>query len=231
MARIFAFWTSHNPLPPARIRCLDTLRANSGCDVCLVTPSNLSDWILEPLHHAYGYLSATHRADYLRCYFMHHYGGGYSDIKYCGFDWRPYFTRLSYSKSALMLGYPEKSCKDIASSDPLIQNAFRSLPGVCQFIFKPSTVLTKLWLDALHSALDDNLEALMRNPGNYHPRAVRFYGIHGGGLSGVLRYSYKRYPLSWNQILGSIFHPLMYRYRSSRLILLTLPYVDTSAYR
>ena len=44
---------------------------------------NLSSWIAEksPLHPAYNYLSSVHKADYLRCYLMHHHGGAYSDIK------------------------------------------------------------------------------------------------------------------------------------------------------
>ena len=72
---------------PCRVMwsCLDSFYSNSSCDVVLVTSDNLSSWLVSALHPAYTYLSFTHRADYLRCYFMHHYGGSYSDIKYCSF--------------------------------------------------------------------------------------------------------------------------------------------------
>ena len=45
----------------------------SKCNVKLVTKCNLGNYILRhaPLHPAYQYLSETHKADYLRTYFMH----------------------------------------------------------------------------------------------------------------------------------------------------------------
>ena len=61
---------------------LVTLRENSGCNIILIHDGNLHEWIIPgTLHSSYKYLSYTHRSDYLRCYFSHYYGGGYSDIK------------------------------------------------------------------------------------------------------------------------------------------------------
>lgn len=59
------------------------LTKNSGVEVKLITPKNLNNYLLPdfPLHPAYDYLSLVHKSDYLRCYFMHFHGGGYSDIK------------------------------------------------------------------------------------------------------------------------------------------------------
>ncbi|MEU5467039.1 hypothetical protein [Kocuria salsicia] len=49
----------------------------------LVTPENLSDWVLpqHPLHRAYENLSLVCRSNYLRASLTHHHGGGYCDLK------------------------------------------------------------------------------------------------------------------------------------------------------
>ena len=58
--------------------------------VLLITPNNLNDYIVkdDPLPEAYNYLSLVHKADYLRTYFMYHYGGGYADIKRYQHSWK-----------------------------------------------------------------------------------------------------------------------------------------------
>uniref|UniRef100_A0A6C0I4I0 Uncharacterized protein n=1 Tax=viral metagenome TaxID=1070528 RepID=A0A6C0I4I0_9ZZZZ len=80
---IYCFWTGDNKMSNARIECLNNLRTVSECNVLLITKDNLSNYILNdvPLHPSFNYLSETHKADYLRTYFMNFYGGGYSDIK------------------------------------------------------------------------------------------------------------------------------------------------------
>jgi hypothetical protein len=67
--------------------------AVSTPEVKVITPTLLPYFVLpdHPLHPAYKFLSAAHKADYLRCYLMHFYGGGYSDIKHLHFDFQPYF--------------------------------------------------------------------------------------------------------------------------------------------
>jgi len=59
------------------------LKENSGVKVELITSKNLTKYIKpeDPLPEGFQYLHYVHRADYLRTYFMHHYGGGYADIK------------------------------------------------------------------------------------------------------------------------------------------------------
>lgn len=49
----------------------------------LITLDSLPPWIDPeiPLHPSFDHLSTIHRSDYLRCYFMHVHGGGYTDIK------------------------------------------------------------------------------------------------------------------------------------------------------
>ena len=80
--RLFCFWTDNNTMSSDRRNALSSL-SNTGLEVIFVNQDNLSNWVLKnaPLHTSYKYLSSVHKADYLRCYFMHHYGGAYSDVK------------------------------------------------------------------------------------------------------------------------------------------------------
>lgn len=59
------------------------LREWIGLPVELVTPKNLSDWVLpqHPLHRAYENLSLVCCSKYLRVSLTHHHGGGYCDLK------------------------------------------------------------------------------------------------------------------------------------------------------
>ena len=228
-ARIFLFWTGDNDMSPNRKRCLETFYANNSCDIVFVDNTCLQKWLLYDLHPAYPYLSYTHRADYLRCYFMHYYGGGYSDIKACSFDWSPYFNRLFSSPSLLMCGYRESRAEHIASSCNSIRLAYQFLPGMGHFIFKPQSPLTLRWISLVHSSLDALMDRLVLYPGTYHPRAV-LGGVHGHEILPKIRYYGSRYPLQWNSILGRILHPLSFEFQAN--LCLSMPAVDTSsAYR
>ena len=80
---IFCFWTGRNEMSAGRKYCMENLRNNCGCNLKFITVDMIQDYVLPeaPFHEAFQYLSDVHKADYLRTYFMHYYGGGYSDIK------------------------------------------------------------------------------------------------------------------------------------------------------
>ena len=111
---IYCFWFGPE-MSDDRKRCLQSLIDNSKVAVALVDESNLRNYILAdyPIHPSWQYLSATHKSDYLRSYFMYHYGGGYTDIKFCDYDWNKYFDDLEFSDKQFT-GYPESSPLDIA---------------------------------------------------------------------------------------------------------------------
>ena len=79
---IYCFWFGPE-MSDNRKKCFESIIQNSKVGVRLVTKHNLQEYNLadSPIHPAFQYLSATHKSDYLRCYFMYHYGGGYTDIK------------------------------------------------------------------------------------------------------------------------------------------------------
>ena len=105
---IYIFWTGNNEITPNRLKGIESLKKNSGVRVQLITPNNLNDYIVkdDPLPEAYNYLSLVHKADYLRTYFMYHYGGGYADIKLYKHSWIEAFEQLENS-DAYAIGYKE----------------------------------------------------------------------------------------------------------------------------
>ncbi|MGL5980491.1 MAG: hypothetical protein ACRCZY_06375 [Phocaeicola sp.] len=201
---IYLFWTGDNPISPNRKAAIESIKKNSMVDVKLITPENLDSYILpeSPLHPAFKNLSLIHKADYLRTYFMHHYGGGYTDIKKCKNSWEEAFEQLNYSEKYI-LGYQEKGingvCKTGHSIDSDLRIYWRNLIGNGAYISRPKTPFTYDWYNELINRMDKYEKELSKYPGNT-------YGDNDG------------YPIPWSNILGQIFHPLCLKY-SDKLII------------
>ena len=169
MNKIYCFWTGTNEITPARVNGLNELQLKSGCDVVLITPENLPEYITEPLHPAYEYLSLVHRSDYLRAYFMHYHGGGYSDIKPGVHSWLSAFNKLGNS---WVLGYKElgPGVVAICTHKPMMQRTLQSnwhqLIGCGAFICKPHTFFTSEWLREADDLLTYKYDLLKKYPGN-----------------------------------------------------------------
>lgn len=196
--RIVSFWTGDNVMSATRTQCYNDLCNISGVTVLLINKNNLGEYILNdyPLHPAYEYLSLVHRSDYLRCYFMHHYGGGYSDIKSPTGSWLEAFSLLENSSKDI-LGYSEISHQAVATLDGKLggdlKRYYLKLIGNCSYICKPYSSFTAEWYDELHKRLDSYYSELVLNPGN----------VMGDNIG---------YPIPWTGILGDIFHPLCLKY-------------------
>jgi hypothetical protein len=197
---IYQFWTGSNPLSANRHRCLDQLRRVSGCETTLITPMNLAQYILpdHPLHAAYPYLSETHKADYLRTYFMHFHGGGYCDIKETTGEWTAAFDALERNEDMWICGYTE-----IDGGVAYIphRHLFTDLIGNCCYICKPRTPLTKEWFTEMTELLDKKLDRLMQFPATFPQDCAE----------------HSDYPVEWNEMLGRIFHRITYRYKDRML--------------
>ena len=208
---IFCIWSGNEIMSENRLMALWTLFRNAGCPIAFITRETVSQWIKPeyPLHPAYEYLSSTHKADYLRCYLMHHYGGGYTDIKQTHANWHPFFEALEQQPAKLALGYHE-----IANGIPhvsgeegnRIRQAHHELIGLCAFIFRRNSSLTQEWLARTEQLLDQKLEALKQHPAQ-HPLDQTGVILPDGNAS--------LYPLRWAEMLGEIFHPLIYRERAA----------------
>ncbi|MDO4642173.1 MAG: hypothetical protein Q4A84_10830 [Neisseria sp.] len=201
--RVFVFWTGNNPMSANRLAGMKALEEKADVPILLITPDNLQEWIKPeaPLHPAYEYLSLVHKSDYLRCYFMHHWGGGYSDVKPCRFPWQSFFDDLDKS-AAYLVGYCEKKAADLAQVSGKVmqdmENYFSRIVGNCAYICRPDTPFTREWYQELHRRMDAYAPALEAAPGNV-------MGDNEG------------YPIPWTNILGDIFHPLALKY-SGRIL-------------
>lgn len=200
---IYIFWTGNNEITPNRLKGIATLEKVSGIKVQLITPNNLSNYLVkdDPLPEAFQYLSLNHKSDYLRSYFMHHYGGGYADIKTYYHSWINAFDLLETSDSAYVIGYPEVGFWGAANQDmpdgPLkydLHYYWRLLIGNGAFICRPHTPLTSEWHEEAKRRLEKYAEDLKEHP------AQDFFGSNDD------------YPLFWSEMQGSIFHPLCLKY-------------------
>lgn len=199
---IYTFWTDTNPMSENRKQCLQQLYDTTGCQVKLITPETLGQYILPefPLHPAYPYLSQTHKADYLRTYFMHFYGGGYTDMKRTEGCWESAFTDILQHVDYIANGYREPTPECIAY-DPY-KPYYKDLIGNCSYIIRPNTEFTREWYSSMLQVLDRHLPELQTHPAR-HPRDKKEEGTG--------------YPIEWNEMLGRIFHRLLYSYKDRLL--------------
>lgn len=209
---IYIFWTGDNEMPAVRKQCMDELIAQCGCKVQLVRPDNLAQYILpdSPLHEGYQYLSQVHKSDYLRCYFMHFYGGGYSDIKATTGDWNKAFDDMNANDNILINGYHEPDPGGVLGGD-YPRSLWKELPGTGAFIMSPKSEFSTEWYRKMIAVMDAKLDELKKNPAK-DPRARSD--------------TQPGYPLTWTEILGDIWHPLACNYRDR--FLFTTPINDFS---
>lgn len=222
LERIFTFWTGETSLNPGRIAALATIGA-TGLRHIHVSGAEVRDWERAdmPFHPAYDLLSEVHKADYLRCYFMHVHGGGYTDIKFHTQSWREAVTALARHRRLVGAGYREVRGgtpyleSHIVDGDVhvlshrasrwqarLATNAMRGLYPVMigngAFVFKPRTWFTRYWYGELCRRLDLLLPLLRAAP-PLHARD------RAGGVAGM---PHAGYPVPWSFLLGDILGPL-----------------------
>tara|TARA_Y100000591_G_scaffold120_1_gene119 strand:+ start:1250 stop:2068 length:819 start_codon:yes stop_codon:yes gene_type:complete len=213
---LFILWMG-GELTDNRKKSIESIKKNTNCNIVLITKDNLNEYILKdyPLHKGFKYLSSIHQADYLRCYLMHHYGGGYSDLKKAKSSWEPSYKKLENDKNIWAVGlrgpnnfglaYPEEY--DKYQREKLKKN-HKNLIGVSYFIYKPNTPLTQEWYNNLNKRMDYYYEDLKKHPAKY-PRESK----NGSPIPSWEGPTQKtKYPISWNRILGQINYPLQLKY-------------------
>ena len=209
---IYVFWTGNNSMSKNRQRCVKNLTKVSQCNVILVTPKTLNKYILDehPLHPSFNYLSETHKADYLRTYFMRFHGGGYSDIKETSGSWVESFEMLEKSDKWI-IGY--KEIKTGVAFIPLIDK-WDELLGNCAYICKSNTPFVIEWYNEMIKLMDEKYSELKKHPATF-PQDKK--ELNNG------------YPIEWNEMLGRIFHKILYSYKDKSLN--TLPKCSFHSYR
>jgi len=233
--KIYCWWLNKEDMSENRKSSLEKLKNLSECEIIFITRDTLQHYILPeyPLHEGFKYLSEIQQGDYLKCYFMHHYGGGYSDIKQTIGSWVPFFDRLYSNHDLYAIGYQErevghvarlencilkpsdsKFCRDFTLSDDglswsseHIRNNWFKLIGNGNFICKKNTPLTKDWWDGLNEKMDGYLEYLKQNPAKWGRDCYNHINPTTGEKS--------NYPIKWAVLNGNIFHPLTLKYSSN----------------
>jgi hypothetical protein len=229
--RVFAIWLG-GPLPPIRATSLEAIRRHIGVETVLITEDSLDRWVTAaaPLHPAFHQLSAIHQADYLRCYLVHHHGGGYLDVKPLTADWQPAFDQLDARPDMVAVGYREVSRHGVATfgverlPQPRILHAawwryrwlqlnYRRLIGTCAFVCRPRSAFTTAWFAGMTRRLDGFHAAIAAHPAQ-HPRDHAGFPLDGRPSG---------YPVTWTALLADIFHPLALRHRHHTLNTLPPP--------
>lgn len=197
---LFCLWTGYNQISITRLNGIFNMMNTTGANVKLLVPQDIKNIEIpaHPFHRGYPYLSETHKADYIRMYLMHFYGGGYSDIKTQTCNWRPFYDKLISNEQLYGIGYKEIGENGVANQS--VKQFWHLLIGNCAYIFKPNTPLTKMWYEMTHSFLDNVFEDLKKFPARY-PQEQKGYGYG--------------YPISWTELLGDIFHRVIYKFHSS----------------
>jgi hypothetical protein len=194
---VYMFWTGDNPLTKSRLDSINQFKAISNARVILITNNMLYRFVPD-LHEGYKYLSYTHRSDYLRTYFMHHYGGGYSDIKRTTGSWNESFKKINEETELYGVGYKEVGPWGVVNLPndeeftKVLHDNWEKLIGNGAYIFKNNTTFTTEWYSSMKLVMDRKLEELKKNPAK-DPRD-------------------RNYAIGWCEILGDIFHPLCYKY-------------------
>ena len=202
-----------------RRQCLDNMIETTECEVVLVTKGTLRNFLCpsHPLHTAYLSLTETHRADYLRAYFLFHYGGGYSDIKFQTGSWAACFRSMQAHQELMGIGY-----REVPGGVPLhlktpsgtpLSACWRELIGNGAYIFRRDTDFVRLWFTRLHQVLDEKSGLLKLHPARF-PQDFRG-AVHDGTVS--------EYPLLWSEILGDIFLPICYQFSGKIMNMLPPP--------
>ena len=199
---IYVFWTGDNELTQTRIICLEQLRNITECNVILITKYNLNDYILteHPLHELYNYLSFTHRSDYLRTYFMHFYGGGYSDLKIPTGSWKQAFDDILQDEDILINGYHELPGYNL-----------NGYIGNGAYIVRPNTKFTKEWYEKILQKMDEKLPKFKELGAIYslNPKPAQQFDVN--------------YPINWEELLGNIFRSVLPKFIETKQILYSVP--------
>jgi len=183
---------------------------NISVPVILITYCNYKSFEKKdyPINKSFEYLSGVHKSDYFRVYMLKHYGGGYHDIKWRNDSWEDEWDKDNWSndENIWMYGRREKN-KNAVGYPPGkkdIQEEYKKLITMCFIICKKNTVFTNELLQNIENILDEKYDKLLINPG------INSAGYYFENPFDIVKEN--SYPLRWLEILGEIFHPLMFKY-------------------
>ena len=188
-----------------RFAAFKSLVEKIGVPIILITSKNFPSFIKQshPIHKSFELLSGVHKSDYMRAYLLHHYGGGYHDIKHREESWQDCWGDWLFDDSIWIYGRRENNRGAIGypPNESHICNHYDKLVTMGWVICKPNTKYTGTLLYKIEDVLDRKYPELVAHPGY---NSAGYY--HENPFQMVEE---NNYPLRWLEILGEIFHPLM----------------------
>jgi len=141
---IWCYWEGAEMSPNRKIS-FDYLVKNIEVPVALITRDNLDLFIKSdhPLPEAFEYISVVHRSDYIRAYLMHHYGGGWHDIKATLVSYSSVWNEFIDSK-IWIIGRKEiqkGAARIVDESGYFIPDHYKDLIAVPSWVARPNTLL------------------------------------------------------------------------------------------
>lgn len=160
---IWQFWFGDSFPSYGRIEGLLSM-VNINVDNIIVLEKDVEKYQVpgHPFHPAWKYLSNTHKSDYMRCYFMHFYGGGYADIKSYSRNnnWKECLDLINSNKNIYVLGEADKP-EGMAFPEWRHSEEYAKKCVCCSyFIMRKQTSFTEHWFNELNSKLDENIDKL-----------------------------------------------------------------------
>jgi len=123
---VWVFWNHEYALEGAGLEVFNSMGVVLDVAVQLVTPDKLEEYNVteEPFHKAFRYLAPNHKVDYLKAYFMHHYGGGVLPIKKRkdNTTWTAPFEYVGSNETNWFLGTASK--EDVVCDESNIDDAW-----------------------------------------------------------------------------------------------------------
>jgi hypothetical protein len=174
--------------------------------VILITSKNFPSFIKQshPIHKSFDLLSGVHKSDYARVYLLHHYGGGYHDIKHREESWKDCWDEWLFDDNIWIFGRRENNRGAIGYplNESHICNHYDKLVTMGWVICKPNTKYTETLLNKIENILDQKYLELVAHPGY---NSAGYYHENSFQMA-----EENNYPLRWLEILGEIFHTLMF---------------------
>lgn len=194
---IWQFWTGKNEMSEDRRKALET-SSNLNVETKFLTADEIFQYEKPEhrFHPAYKYLSCNHQSDYLRCYFLHFYGGGYADIKHYSKDnnWKESIDLMNSGGRFDVVGQAES--KGGAAYSRWNREPYLSrLVCTSYLTARPKSDFTHRWLWSVERILSSKLKEL-----KVHPATQPRQRVQGD------------YPLRWLDVMGYPFHSLCQSY-------------------
>jgi hypothetical protein len=224
---VFIVWFGRK-ISNNRLLALNSLIKNIKVPYILITEDNylLFEKKNNKIHKAFKYLSGNHKSDYLRSYLLHHYGGGYHDIKFRNKDlkneWETFRDKKIWIKSRPerhhnWIGYDIDNPKT-----KFITQKYKELGTMGWVICRPSTMYTKELIDKINKKLDIHYKNLKKFP------STNASGYYADTPFEKVK-NKNAYPLRWLELMGEHFHLLMYKYKNH--MNLELPDAESKSYK